>query len=431
MPKRLIVPVLRQSDSPAIAQSTVILNDGYAEPLGEILLALQARAGARLGLPPQDVLTEGDVGLPRYRWPWLTTGIVAVLAGTFAAELNLAVTPATKPGIVEMATRVAFGGVSRGLLQSGQWWRLLTAAFLHASPWHLLANSAALVMAGYWLERFAGRAWTLCLFMAGVLAGSLGSIAINPPEVVSVGASGAVMAMLAGMFLIGFHLPWGRVKSQMLGYSLCIAVPSLVPVERLTTNVAARFGGMVDYGGHAGGVIAGLLLGTVMLLNWRSPARLPGLRPFAWAAGGIGVAAVLIAAVLAAQTYPAYAALGPLIPQERFRDRAELYAHANDVLAHYPDDPRASFLVGVSRLQAGDLEGAEHLIRVALTKLEFQQWRFQPRLRSDYQAELANVLTLLHRDAEAQLAAATACHATGPAAPDPAFRAILRDAVRC
>ncbi len=418
----LEVPLLGTGAANGAKPRTLRLPDYFTASLSEVATALllaQRQAGVVPGVPVAPA-AETDFGLARYRWPWLTTAIVALLVGVFAVELSYGIEPAVQPGTPALATLVALGGVSRDLVLSGQWWRVLTAPFLHASPLHLLGNSVVLLLVGYRLERFAGRAWTLCLFTLGALAGSLGSMVANAPDVVSVGASGAIMAMLAGMFVICFHLPEGRAKTAMLFYSLRVAIPSLIPFKGTAGTM------VIDYGAHGGGALAGLLLGLVMLVSWRGAARLPGLRPLAALAGGAGVVAMAVAAVIAAATFPAYAAIGPLIPEARFDKPDELFADADQLLAAYPGDPRAAFFVGLTRLDAGNYPAAEARFRDAVQKLAFQQWRFAPQLLTDYRAELANALALQHRVGEARVAAAPACAATGAATADPAFAALLR-----
>src|SRR6266849_5901604 len=87
------------------------------------------------------------------RFPLVTCALLVLLAAVFAGELMYGIEPWTgllKPGV---RTLVALGGLYPNLvLQSGEWYRLLTAAFLHGDAIHLLLNGVALYMAGYVLE---------------------------------------------------------------------------------------------------------------------------------------------------------------------------------------------------------------------------------------------------------------------------------------
>ena len=129
--------------------------------------------------------------------PWVTLGMLAVLVAGFVGELVFGVAPISGPLGPDIMTLVATGGLSRTLVQSGEWWRFFTAAFLHGDLVHLIMNGVALLLAGWTLEPLIGRAWLLALFVLGALGGSAMSFAWNDPNVVSVGASGAIMGLLA------------------------------------------------------------------------------------------------------------------------------------------------------------------------------------------------------------------------------------------
>src|SRR6185436_12371087 len=98
----------------------------------------------------------------------------------------------------DVGTLFAVGGMNTmAVLEGGEWYRILSAALLHADAFHLVLNGLALGLAGYLLESLLGSAWLLGLFFIGAIGGSSMGLFVNPPNVVSVGASGAVMALLA------------------------------------------------------------------------------------------------------------------------------------------------------------------------------------------------------------------------------------------
>ena len=244
---------------------------------------------------------SAQIGIAGFTWPWLTTGLVAVISVVFALEQKLAVAPPLAPMTPALATLVAFGGLSRTLVESGQWWRMLTAPFLHASLVHLVGNVLALVFAGSALERFAGRTWTLWIFLTGALAGSAGSLIFNPPEIVTVGSSGAIMALIAASFVMSFRLPAGGAKARVQAYSVRIAIPALIPAAQSAATMH------IDYGAHTGGAAYGALLGLMMLVTWPAGSPLPRRRCFAAAMTAAGMAGCGATAYLAAQSYPAFA----------------------------------------------------------------------------------------------------------------------------
>src|SRR5438876_1215978 len=83
----------------------------------------------------------------------------------------------------------------------GQYWRLITAAFLHYGPFHLLLNMLALWWFGSLLEQRIGSGRFLLLYLVSGLAGSAGAL-LWSPLVPTVGASGAIFGILgAGLVL--------------------------------------------------------------------------------------------------------------------------------------------------------------------------------------------------------------------------------------
>jgi rhomboid protease GluP len=94
-----------------------------------------------------------------------------------------------------------WGGNFPPVTVQGQWWRLLTATFLHAGAVHLVFNMVVLWDAGKRMERILGRGGFLVCYLLSGLAGSVASLAFHPASV-SVGASGAIFGLFGA--LLGF-----------------------------------------------------------------------------------------------------------------------------------------------------------------------------------------------------------------------------------
>jgi rhomboid protease GluP len=111
--------------------------------------------------------------------PWATGALIAVLLLGFIAELAWGLRPWS--GLLQptLETLVAFGGLARPLVEEGQWYRLLTMAFLHADALHLALNLVALGIGGMLLESLLGRLWLLAVFVLGALGGSALSLSWN------------------------------------------------------------------------------------------------------------------------------------------------------------------------------------------------------------------------------------------------------------
>lgn len=168
---------------------------------------------------------------------------------------------------------------------SGDWWRLLTAIFVHERVFHLLGNLFFLWLFGKRMERILG-AWTFLLFYLSCgLAGSLLSLAVHP-EGGSYGASGAVMG-LAGGLIVAYGLRartlsrWQWAKLAMLVLSVVWSLNS----SHLEPNI--------DNPGHIGGLVAGLSLGALLTSDLVNTTRGQGL-VFATAAAMLVAGAVVV-----------------------------------------------------------------------------------------------------------------------------------------
>lgn len=366
------------------------------------------KLAARPRLSPAELVPPSmarDVG----GTPTLTALLLAALVAAFAAETAFAVEPWTGTLHASIRTLLAFGGVDRALvLQDGQWWRMVTAPLLHGDALHILFNGLALWLVGRLSERLMGMAWFAATFAVSAVAGSALSIVVNPPNLLSVGASGAIVGLFVASFTLSFHFTLGEVRSRLQARTLGTVVPALVPI------LSTAHGDAVDYGAHFGGAAAGLAMGLAMLAVW--PRALP--RPkFSRAAGGLAVAVLaLVAAAVPAEVDnyrkgPLYAALFQPWPTTDAEARAQAY----DIVTAKPRDPRGHFAQGLALLDAKDLPGAEEELRKALSDPDMLGL-----LGPDYGDRIRLVLGAVLRDekrpdeARAVLAPACAAEKSGP-----------------
>ena len=122
----------------------------------------------------------------------LTLVLLVALVFAFAIE-------AWAAGSLDPSARLLFalGGSSRDGVVAGEWFRLLTATLLHGGVVHLLCNGIALYVGGMYVEAFVGKRWMFAIYTFSGITGSLLGLAINDASIVSVGASGAIMGVLA------------------------------------------------------------------------------------------------------------------------------------------------------------------------------------------------------------------------------------------
>jgi membrane associated rhomboid family serine protease len=285
---------------------TITIPDQFTVPIDTIaaeLNAARARAtGDTTPVPAAPEITEAAIGLAQFKIPWLTFALLTLLVAIFALENVFSVTPGGKELAPSIATLVAFGASSHNLVVAHhQWYRLFTAPLLHANFAHILGNGVALLWGGWLLERLVGRLWYFALFFIGALCGSLFSLAVNPPNLVSVGASGALMGLFAALFVGSFRYASGNARRTRLQLSsLRIIVPSLLPL--FSTSSVER----IDYGAHIGGALSGAAVTLLLLKCWPEGAPIPQLRKTAATISAVGAFLFAASGLVTLALYPKY-----------------------------------------------------------------------------------------------------------------------------
>ncbi|MDH4159870.1 MAG: rhomboid family intramembrane serine protease [Actinomycetota bacterium] len=136
---------------------------------------------------------------------------------------------------------------------AGEYYRLVTAAFLHASLTHLGLNMLALWLVGGAVEARLGRSRYLTVYLVSALAGSVLSYAVDPAAQVSVGASGAVFGLFGAFAVMAFRL---RIDvGGIIGIIAINVVIGFVPAFN------------INWRAHLGGLLAGAVLTMVMVFT--------------------------------------------------------------------------------------------------------------------------------------------------------------------
>jgi membrane associated rhomboid family serine protease len=139
----------------------------------------------------------------------------------------------------------------------GEWYRLLTSAFLHASLIHLAFNMLMLWWFGQALESALGRGRFLGVYLVSALAGSAGALLLSGEFVNTVGASGAVFGILgAGVVL-------ERRQIYVFGGGALFVVVINIVFSFVVSNISI--------GGHLGGLIGGILAMLALSVAGRHP----------------------------------------------------------------------------------------------------------------------------------------------------------------
>ena len=176
-----------------------------------------------------------------------------------------------------------FGALYAPLPRS-EWWRLITAMFVHIGPLHILFNMYALAIFGPAIESRYGRARFLAMYLAAGFLGSAASILLTHGRGPRAGASGAVFGIL-GAWIAFFvrHRSARGAREQLRSLLFLVAINLFIGVS------IAR---SIDNNAHLGGLVGGFVIGTALEQSVRrkNPAeqRVIGLAGYALViAGGV------------------------------------------------------------------------------------------------------------------------------------------------
>jgi len=169
--------------------------------------------------------------------------------------------------------------------EGGEVFRLVSGAFLHAGPLHLLMNMFALYILGTLLEPAIGTMRFLGIYVAALFAGAFGALLLSDPNQVTVGASGAVFGLMGAAFVVARHRGFEQVSSQI----------GLFVVLNLVFTFSIPG---ISIGGHLGGLVGGAVVALLITVVER---RARGGATVLVEAAGIGLIAIAsVAGALAA-----------------------------------------------------------------------------------------------------------------------------------
>jgi rhomboid protease GluP len=288
-------------------------NDNQDDELQPLLRRFDEEFGPRREADPAPVY--GDVqpipqqrsvrlslpfGTPRAVWVLLAINIAVyaipalleLLGVRVSARLPSQYFPELNPQGTVTPTDYLFamGAKINTAIAGGQYYRLVTAMFLHGGLLHIGFNAYALYALGPEAERIYGTMRFLALYFIAGLAGGVASYALNASP--AVGASGAIFGLIGGLaaFYYVARRLLGEVSRQQLG--------SLITV--IMINLFIGFSTpVIDNTAHIGGLIGGAVVGWLLAPRFEVDERLyPPVVvrrswPLAWP-GALGILALLI-----------------------------------------------------------------------------------------------------------------------------------------
>lgn len=185
------------------------------------------------------------------RFGVVTVGLIAVNVVLYA------ITAATAHSLTDNVTSPIFYDLALygPFIDDGQYWRLLTAAFLHFGPTHLAVNMLSLYVIGTSLEQALGKVRYAAVYLLAGVGASLAAYIITPNSLVA-GASGAVFGLLGGA---GVLMVRNRANLRPL-------------LSILALNILISLLPGVSLSAHVGGFVTGAIV-TYLLLLIRKPDR--------------------------------------------------------------------------------------------------------------------------------------------------------------
>jgi membrane associated rhomboid family serine protease len=215
--------------------------------------------------------------------PFVTWGLIAANVVIYLITAAQSVKGITQPGDGSSELFVDWQLYPRGIHDHDQYYRLLTAGFLHVSLLHIASNMLALFIIGPLLERLLGP-WRFGLvYLLGLLGGSAAVYAwgqVNTPEV---GASGAVFGLFAAALVLVRKL--GLDAQWLIG---------IIVLNFVFTFSIHNISKLAHVGGFIAGALATLAIGGLPQMRERVSLRVQ--------LAGLGAVAILILAVIVGRT---------------------------------------------------------------------------------------------------------------------------------
>jgi membrane associated rhomboid family serine protease len=198
-----------------------------------------------------------------------TGGMTAVAGGGWGGLLGQS-TPLTDWGSVIGYATYGPGDPTLHGVAAGEWYRLVTAMFLHYGVLHLLFNMYALWILGRELEAVLGRLRFVGLYLLAGLGGNVAAYLLSAPNAATAGASTAVFGLMAATFVILKRLN--------------LSVAPILPV--IVINIVFTFAvANISVAGHLGGLVIGAIVAAILAYAPRDRRNL---------VQGVGCAAVVV-----------------------------------------------------------------------------------------------------------------------------------------
>lgn len=159
-------------------------------------------------------------------------------------------------GSENIHTLINFGALNKLLVMDGQYFRLITNAFLHIGVVHLICNMYALYILGKDIESFYGKVGFSIIYIMSAIIGSLMTLIFVEDNVVSAGASGAIFGLMGSLLYFGYN--YRTTLNNMIS-------KQILPIIMLNLFIGFTTEGINNFahlGGLLGGYIASMAVGV-------------------------------------------------------------------------------------------------------------------------------------------------------------------------
>ena len=207
-------------------------------------------------------VSDGRVDFERgmQRFPPLIIALIISNVAVFVWEVAAGAFLDPKVAIATGHTNpLMAGALIRERVLAGEWWRMITATFLHGSPEHLIGNMIALYIVGMACEHAFGAAKTAAIYFGSGLAGTAFSLATGPGP--SVGASGAIFGVLMAVVVMLYrNQQYFFVRDKRIGFVLA----AWAAWQLFTGFMNPFIDNFAHLGGMTGGALAALVLAPTL-----------------------------------------------------------------------------------------------------------------------------------------------------------------------
>ncbi|MBB5173126.1 rhomboid family intramembrane serine protease [Texcoconibacillus texcoconensis] len=257
-------------------------------------------------------------------------------------------------GSTSVKTLIDFGAKFNPLIQEGEWWRFISAMFLHIGFFHLFMNSLALFYLGGAVERIFGTSRFVFIYFIAGLTGSIASFVFN--ENISAGASGAIFGCFGA--LLYFGLRHKRLFFRTMGMNVIVI---------LAINLGLGFVvPMIDNGAHIGGLIGGFVASAMIALPKNSHVK---SQIGAWVLAPLALSILTAIGFLQEQgeeAYLPYVQVGQeQAMEEDFQSARESVRKA---LANGVDEPEAYFVLANTEAALEEYHDAKEHFQTVVNK---------------------------------------------------------------